>query len=64
MNNWLKDTSAIHHTYPDLPELESHESLLANNGSTLFGEVGLYVLKKAGKLDFFVKMKSRKKIFS
>lgn len=50
---WVKETYAMHHTYPDLPEFSSYKALLANNGSTLLGQAGIYVLKRAGMFDFF-----------
>lgn len=56
MANWLNDSYAVHHTALELPELSSHQGLLRNNGSTLFGEIALYILKQAGKLEYFQKL--------
>jgi len=53
LKNWKTDCYAIQHCFPDLPEFANHVKLLANNGSTLFGEVALYILEKAGKKEFF-----------
>lgn len=59
LEHWRGVTFAIHHTWPNVRELESPRELLLNNGSTIFGEVGLYVLEQTNKLDIFKKMSKK-----
>jgi hypothetical protein len=56
LENWLHDTYAIHHTVPNLEEFKSFKALVANNGSTIFGEVGLYVLRRTGEFEYLQKL--------
>jgi hypothetical protein len=46
--NWKKDTYAFHWTYPDPPEFKDEHTLM--NNSSLWADIGKYVLKMAGKI--------------
>ena len=53
IKNWREDAYAFHWTLPTPPELEGEEALLSS--TTMFGEIGRYVLEKAGLLNDLLK---------
>ena len=53
---WRNDTHVIQWSRPTPDEFQNHENLLRIGSTTVFGEIGMYLLEKANMLEIFRKM--------